>query len=472
MKKILIIYLLAAIPPAAYAQAAPLRIGVAGGVSGMIKATAPGVSEARAIKSGDPLFLNDHLVTDGKGKMQILLLDETVFTVGANSDMVLDEFVYDPANDAGKVSVKMTKGIFRFVTGKVARKDPANMTVKLSVGTIGIRGTMAAGTTDAQSSTVILLGPGANNNANEAAGAITVNNGNASVVIDQPGFGVTLTPGQEAFSVSNMSQQAAQLTADLSSDSPQGPGDGSGQPAGKQPAGESSGSGEGAGSGDTADSGNDTGSGGDIADSGPSVGEEAGQNTAAAGSILANASGVGGITQSMEGTSSQAILEIISNETTETPVSQVTIPAGISTWDQVRSIETGLVSYNGSGLCALVGSAGGEYTADFALQVDFAARRYGGGASSLSLDNGQNRFATNILTSDFTNLTGNAAITLSTDLSNIENPAFNNSVVTFNNAGGISAANATVEVNYNDIEMGNSGTTTLTADPVPVIAPS
>jgi len=470
MKKILIISLLAAIPPAASAQAAPQRIGVAGGVSGMITATAPGASEARAIKSGDPLFLNDHLVTDGKGKMQILLLDETVFTVGANSDMVLDEFVYDPSTDAGKVSVKMTKGVFRFVTGKVARKDPANMKVKLSVGTIGIRGTMAAGTTDAQGSTVILLGPGADNNANEAAGAITVNNGNTSVVIDQPGFGVTLTPGQETFSVSDMSQQAAQLTADLSSDSPQGPGDGSGQPAGEQPAGEGSGSGEGAGSGDTADSGNDTGSGGNTADSGPSVGEEAGQNTAAAGIILADASGVGGITQSMEGTSSQAILEIISNEIP--PVSQVTIPAGISTWDQVRSIETGLVNYNGSGLCALVGSAGGEYTADFALQVDFAARRYGGGASSLALDNGQNRFATNILTGDFTSLTGNAAITLSTELSNIENPAFNNSVVTFNNAGGVSAANATVEVNYNDIEMGNSGTTTLTADPVPVIAPS
>ncbi|HAF95601.1 MAG: hypothetical protein A2021_02105 [Elusimicrobia bacterium GWF2_52_66] len=444
MRKILFIFLVTAMPAAESALAAPQRIGVAGGVSGMIKATAYGASESRIIKSRDPLFLNDRLVTDGKGKMQILLLDETVFTVGVNSDVVLDEFVYDPSNDSGKVSVKMTKGVFRFVTGKVARKDPANMKVRLSVGTIGIRGTMAAGSTDARGSTIILLGPGANNNANEAAGAITVNNGNTYVLIDQPGYGVTLIPGQETFSVSDMSQQASQLTAGMSADSPQGTDDGPGQPAGEGP-------------------GSREGSGGDTSDSGPSVGEEAGQNTAAAGSTLADASGVGGITQSLEGTSMQAALGIISNEI---PISLVTMPDGISTWDHVRSIETGLVSYNGTGLCALAGSAGGEYTVDFAMQVDFAARQYGGGASILALGNGETNFSTSILPGDFSDLTGNAAITLSSDLSNIENQAFNNSLVTFNNAGSVAAANATVDVNYSDGM--NSGTTQLTANPVPV----
>jgi hypothetical protein len=33
------------------------------------------------------------------------------------------------------------KGIFRWVTGKVARKSPGQFRVKLPVGTIGIRGT-------------------------------------------------------------------------------------------------------------------------------------------------------------------------------------------------------------------------------------------------------------------------------------------------------------------------------------------
>ena len=55
--------------------------------------------------------------------------------------MVIDEFVYDPDNSVRKVAVRVTKGIFRWVTGKVARKDPASMRVTLPVGTIGIRGT-------------------------------------------------------------------------------------------------------------------------------------------------------------------------------------------------------------------------------------------------------------------------------------------------------------------------------------------
>ena len=81
-------------------------------------------------------------ITTGEGaRVQFLLPDETVFTVGANSDVVLDEFVYDPDLSPRKILLSVTKGIFRWVTGKVVHKDPALMKVKLPVGTIGIRGT-------------------------------------------------------------------------------------------------------------------------------------------------------------------------------------------------------------------------------------------------------------------------------------------------------------------------------------------
>ena len=56
--------------------------------------------------------------------------------------MVLDELSTIPAR-LGKITARVTKGLFRFVTG-IARRDPAKMKVKLPVGTIGIRGTQAA----------------------------------------------------------------------------------------------------------------------------------------------------------------------------------------------------------------------------------------------------------------------------------------------------------------------------------------
>ena len=82
------------------------------------------------------------VTTGPTGRVQVVLLDETVFTIGPNSDMVIDEFVYDPDLSPRKVSVRVAKGIFRWVTGRVAPKDPAGMKVTLPVGTIGgIRGT-------------------------------------------------------------------------------------------------------------------------------------------------------------------------------------------------------------------------------------------------------------------------------------------------------------------------------------------
>jgi len=93
------------------------------------------------IRSGSPMVLNEHVLTGPDGRLQVLLADETVFTLGPNSDMVLDEYVYDPKTSAGKILATIARGSFRFVTGKMAHQDPTSTRVKIAVGTIGIRGT-------------------------------------------------------------------------------------------------------------------------------------------------------------------------------------------------------------------------------------------------------------------------------------------------------------------------------------------
>jgi hypothetical protein len=93
------------------------------------------------LQSGTPIPLNAHITTGPDGRFQVLLLDETVFTLGPNSDMVLDEFVYDPNTSAGKIIASLAKGTFRFVTGKIAHTNPDNLKVKVAVGSIGARGT-------------------------------------------------------------------------------------------------------------------------------------------------------------------------------------------------------------------------------------------------------------------------------------------------------------------------------------------
>jgi hypothetical protein len=88
-----------------------------------------------------PVVYGTRVTTAPDAKVQFILLDETSFTVGPQSEMVLDDFVYDPRTGIKRVSANIAKGAFRFITGKLARKNPDNMQIRTNVIAIGIRGT-------------------------------------------------------------------------------------------------------------------------------------------------------------------------------------------------------------------------------------------------------------------------------------------------------------------------------------------
>ena len=180
-----------------------MQAGVAAAVRGEVRLVAftpegPAADAnavGRVIASGDRIFLGDKIETGASAGLQIMLLDETIFTIGPNAAMTIDTFVYDPTTDAGELTASIVKGAFRFVSGRIAKNNPSDMNVKLPVATIGIRGTAVAGevipaTPDAPpSAEVILLGPGAGNNADERPGRVIVNNAGSSVEISRAGFG-------------------------------------------------------------------------------------------------------------------------------------------------------------------------------------------------------------------------------------------------------------------------------------------
>src|SRR5687767_10798383 len=82
----------------AQAAAGAARAGVAAAVRGEVKlAAVPGLREVgKDVASGDPIFLGDQVTTGVEGRLQIMLADETVFTIGPNAAMTIDTFVYDP----------------------------------------------------------------------------------------------------------------------------------------------------------------------------------------------------------------------------------------------------------------------------------------------------------------------------------------------------------------------------------------
>lgn len=117
------------------------QAGVTAAVHGEVNLDPVTGEVAHAALSGEDVFLGDGLSSGDASGLQLMLLDETIFTVGANTDLTVDEFVYDPATGAGQMSASLTKGIFRFVTGSIAQGDPEDMVINLPTGFIGIRGT-------------------------------------------------------------------------------------------------------------------------------------------------------------------------------------------------------------------------------------------------------------------------------------------------------------------------------------------
>ena len=85
------------------------------------------------------VYTDEVVHTGPHSSTALLFLDKTRLQVGANSDVVLDRYVYDPGSNIGNVAVNFSSGIFRFVTGHMKNKDGYDL--KTPSGVMAIRGT-------------------------------------------------------------------------------------------------------------------------------------------------------------------------------------------------------------------------------------------------------------------------------------------------------------------------------------------
>ncbi|MFO7869915.1 MAG: FecR domain-containing protein [Kiritimatiellia bacterium] len=105
------------------------------------KAVATGEDgKARSLKMKSPVFLNDKIVTAGNSRIQIMLKDKSFLSQGEKGEMVIDEYVYAPKKKKANCAVRMVKGFFRVVTGKITDLKPERFKVRTKMATIGIRG--------------------------------------------------------------------------------------------------------------------------------------------------------------------------------------------------------------------------------------------------------------------------------------------------------------------------------------------
>ena len=146
------------------------------------------------LENGSKIFYGDTIIVGSKSTAQVLFLDQTVMTLGEDSELTIDEFVYDPQTNDGKFVSNIKSGTIKIITGKISKKDPDNLEIKIPTGAIGARGTEFVVLANSKNeNTVLLLGPGPNNSLGMTPGNLEVTDGVNSVSIIQPGFETVVT---------------------------------------------------------------------------------------------------------------------------------------------------------------------------------------------------------------------------------------------------------------------------------------
>ena len=159
-------------------------VGVIGAAIGDIKN-----QKNESLTNGSKIFFGDTIISKNKSNAQILFLDQTVLTLGEETELTIDEFVYDPNSQDGSFVSTVKTGTVKFITGQISKKNPDNLEVKVPAGTLGARGTEFVVLSESNNeSTVVLLGPGPNNSLGMIPGNLILSDGVNSVDITNPGF--------------------------------------------------------------------------------------------------------------------------------------------------------------------------------------------------------------------------------------------------------------------------------------------
>ncbi|HEY0314027.1 MAG TPA: FecR family protein [Allosphingosinicella sp.] len=201
------IALAAALSMAVSPVLAQTQAGIAAAVRNKVEIRSAATRKAHPAALRERLYMADQVQTAAASQLQMLLMDRTTFTVGANARVTIDRFVYDPAANSRQVGISVAHGAFRFMSGRALGRPSGAVSVRTPVAAIGIRGTIFEGVVgeDAiriaedepavgkrvkadkgEASLIVLRGPGPRAQGDVVPGIIDVTVGDRTVTLDGP----------------------------------------------------------------------------------------------------------------------------------------------------------------------------------------------------------------------------------------------------------------------------------------------
>ena len=115
----------------------PPFVGSANKIVAAVRGVSPTKTRYLVIK--DKVFRNEKISTDANSAARLIFLDNSIISIGANSSVTLDKFVFDPSGRNSQVALSLSKGVMRFVTGDLSKE---RYSIRTPTATMGIRGTI------------------------------------------------------------------------------------------------------------------------------------------------------------------------------------------------------------------------------------------------------------------------------------------------------------------------------------------
>jgi hypothetical protein len=91
--------------------------------------------------AGLQLQQGDVIITGADGSAGIVFADDSRLSVGPNTTLAIDKFVFDPTTHRGSLQTSLKQGTLAAVSGKLARQSPEAMTIRTPVAVMAVRGT-------------------------------------------------------------------------------------------------------------------------------------------------------------------------------------------------------------------------------------------------------------------------------------------------------------------------------------------
>lgn len=164
--------------PMAFAYDPADKAGVVVAVRGDVTAT-DAKNRTRKLALKNEIYRQDTIRTGKRGRLQIMFTDNSIISLGKNSEMQVVSYEWDDAQKTGELKTQVKEGVFRVMGGAITREAPENFVTETPAAVIGIRGSMFTAMVKGNTLTVVF----------EGGKGIDVTNDHGSVALTRAGFG-------------------------------------------------------------------------------------------------------------------------------------------------------------------------------------------------------------------------------------------------------------------------------------------